>query len=115
MNSPNPVPQTQPVLPPAPWYTSDVQVRMVIAIVGQLVSLVFRTLPMLGINFDASAIDVDAVVANITQGVAIVFGLLAIVKRQQSPVAPLTLTQKAAEDRTKINPPLLESDPTKFR
>lgn len=114
MNAPNPIDPNQPLLPPAPWYTSEVQVRAVIAIGGQLVSLVFRTLPLIGINIDTSGFDVDALVANATQGVAIVFAGLAIMKRQQSAVAPLTLTAKAAEQKKIETPPLLDSDPTKL-
>lgn len=104
----------QPILPPAPWYTSEVQVRAVIAIGGQLVSLIFRTLPMVGLNIDTALIDVDALVANASQGVAIVFAGMAIMKRQQSSVAPLTLTAGSAAVRTVQNPPLLDTDPTKI-
>lgn len=109
MNAPQPI--QQPLLPPAPWYTSEVQVRAVIAILGQLVSLVFRTLPMVGIDIDTSGFDLDAVVANVSQGVAIVFAGLAIMKRQQSIVAPLTMTQAGAEQLRTATPPLLDVDP----
>lgn len=114
MNSPDPVPQPQaPVIPPAPWYTSDVQVRLVVALGAQLVSIVFRTLELAGVHIHIEQTNLDAIVANITQGVAVVFGVLAIVKRQQSPVAPLTLTKKAADQKAIDNPPVLPVDPTK--
>jgi hypothetical protein len=104
--------EPQPLLPAAPWYTSEVQVRAVVAAAAQLISILLRIVGKyteLSITTDM----VDAIVADVTQGVAVVFGVLAITKRQSSQVAPLTLTQKGADDLTKIKPPLLDSDPTK--
>lgn len=112
MNSPDPVPQ-QPVLPAAPWYTSEVQVRAVIALAAQLLSIGLRVLQHFGVHLESSSVDLDMVVADVSQGIAIVFAVLAIVKRQQSPVAPLTITAKAAEARTAANPPVLPADPSK--
>ena len=104
---------TQPIIPAAPWYTSEVQVRAVIAALAQLVSIALRIVGKyteLSITTDM----VDAIVADVTQGVAVVFGVLAVTKRQTSAVAPLTMTRKGADDQTRINPPLLDSDPTKL-
>lgn len=103
----------QPILPAAPWYTSEVQVRAVIAAAAQLVSIALRIIGKyteLSITTDM----VDAIVADVTQGAAVIFGILAVTKRQASAVAPLTLTAKQADDQTRINPPLLPSDPTKL-
>jgi hypothetical protein len=101
------------VLPAAPWYTSEVQVRAVIALGAQLLSIGLRVLSHFGIQLDTDSIDVDGIVADVSQGVAILFAVLAIVKRQQSPVAPLTITAKGAETKTAAAPPLLDRDPTK--
>lgn len=102
----------QPVLPAEPWYKSEVQVRAVIAIAAQLISILLR---MVGRYTDVSITSemVDAVVADVSQGVAVVFGLLAITKRSGAAVAPLTLTRDAAQVRNAQNPPLLPTDPTK--
>jgi hypothetical protein len=103
---------TQPVLPAEPWYRSEVQVRAVIAIAAQLVSIILRAVGRyteVSITSDM----VDAVVADVSQGVAVVFGLLAITKRSKASVAPLTLTRDAAQERNAQNPPLLKIDPTK--
>lgn len=104
--------EQQPVIPPAPWYTSEVQVRAVIALAAQLVSIILRVVGRyteLSITTEL----VDAVVADVTQGLAILFGILAITKRSSSPVAPLTLTAKGAEAKAAENPPLLPADPTR--
>lgn len=102
----------QPVLPAEPWYRSEVQVRAVIAIVAQLVSIILRIVGRyteISITSDM----VDAVVADLTQGVAVVFGLLAVTKRGHAQVAPLTLTASRADTRNAQNPPILGADPTK--
>jgi hypothetical protein len=104
--------EPQPLLPAAPWYTSEVQVRAVIAAAAQLISILLRIVGKyteLSITTDM----VDAIVADVTQGVAVVFGVLAITKRQSSQVAPLTLTANGAALRDVGNPPLLDADPTK--
>jgi hypothetical protein len=103
---------TQPVLPAEPWYRSEVQVRAVIAIAAQLVSIILR---MVGRYTEVSITSdmIDAVVADVTQGVAVVFGLLAVTKRGNAQAAPLTLTASAAQVRNSQNPPILATDPTK--
>lgn len=103
---------TQPVLPAEPWYRSEVQVRAVIAIAAQAVSILLR---MVGRFTEVSITTdmIDAVFADITQGVAVLFGLLAVTKRGNAQVAPLTLTAGGADARNEANPPLLPSDPTK--
>ncbi len=105
--------QQQPVIPAVPWYRSEVQVRAAIAIGAQLVSIVLRILGHFGLQIQVSATDVDAVVADVSQGAAVVFALLAITKRASSPLAPLTLTSKGADQRNADNPPLLPADPSK--
>lgn len=104
--------EQQPVLPASPWWTSEVQVRAVIALGAQLVSILLR---MVGRYTELSITTemVDAVVADVSQGVAILFGMLAVMKRQSSPIAPLTMTAGGAERKTIENPPLLDADPTK--
>jgi hypothetical protein len=104
--------EQQPVLPAEAWYTSEVQVRAVIALGAQLVSIALR---MVGRYTEVSVTTemVDAIVADISQGVAILFGILAVTKRQNSAVAPLTMTAGGAERKTLANPPVLDSDPTK--
>lgn len=103
----------QPVLPPQAWYTSEVQVRAVIALGAQLISIVFR---MLGryTDLDITTEMIDAIVADLTQATAIIFGALAVTKRGNSAVAPLTLTAGSAAARAVQNPPLLDTDPTKI-
>jgi hypothetical protein len=102
----------QPMLPPTPWWESEVQVRAVIAMTAQLVSIVLRVVSRyteLSITTDM----VDAIVADITQAVAVLFGGLAIIKRQTSSVQPLTLTSGAAAAKAVESPPMFKSDPTK--
>lgn len=103
---------TQPVLPAEPWYRSEVQVRAVVAISAQLISIILR---IVGRYTEVSITSemIDAIVADVTQGVAVVFGLLAITKRGSTAVAPLTLTANAAQIRNAQNPPILSSNPTK--
>lgn len=103
---------TQPVLPAEPWYRSEVQVRAVIAIGAQLISIILR---MVGRYTELSITSdmIDAIVADLTQGVAVVFGLLAVTKRGNAQVAPLTLTAGRADVRNAQNPPILGTDPTK--
>lgn len=102
----------QPLLPAEPWYHSEVQVRAVIALLAQLVSVVLRIVSKYT-EVSVTTEMIDAIVADVTQGIAILFGMLAIVKRQSSAVAPLTLTAAGAEKKTATNPPMLEADPTK--
>lgn len=113
MNSPTPIEPNQPIVPAAPWYESPVQVRLVSAGISGATSLVFRTIDLLGFEIQVKHIDVDALGANLGQGVAMVFLALAWWKRQRSQLAPLTMTRKAADDQTRINPPVLAIDPTK--
>jgi hypothetical protein len=106
--------EPQPLLPAAPWYESEVQLRAVLALAAQLVSIALRIANHLGLELEISGADIDAIFADLTQGAAIWLGVLAIIKRQKSAVAPLTLTAEAAALRTVQNPPLLDSDPTKI-
>lgn len=104
--------EQQPVLPPEPWYRSEVQVRAVIALGAQLISILFRILSRyteIAVTTDM----IDALVADLTQATAIIFGALAVMKRSSSAVAPLTLTAGGAERKTLANPPVLDVDPTK--
>jgi hypothetical protein len=95
-----------PVLPPAPWYSSEVQVRGVIALAFQLASILFRYVGWPW--WDAHA---DAMTADVGQGIAIAFGIWAIIGRQNSPIQPLTLTAAGADkraDSAQINPATME-------
>lgn len=106
--------EQQPILPASPWWTSEVQVRAVIALGAQLVSIALR---IVGRYTELSITTemVDAIVADVSQGVAILFGILAVTKRQTSAIAPLTLTASGAERKTIANPPMLDADPTKVK
>lgn len=120
MNSPDPVPPPapaagQPVFGPEAWYQSEVQVRLVLALVAQLISIALRTVELFGIKVPLTQGDMEVLLANITQGAALLFAMLAIVKRQQSPVQPLTLTAKKAEQRRADNPPLLDMTPKQLK
>jgi hypothetical protein len=103
----------QPLLPPIPWYESEVQLRAVLAMAAQLLSILTRIADHLGLHVQFSGADIDAIFADLTQGAAIWLGALAIIKRQKSQVAPLTLTAGAAAVQVVTNPPLLDADPTK--
>lgn len=106
--------EQQPILPPAPWWTSEVQVRAVIALGAQLISILFRILGRyteIAVTTDM----IDALVADLTQATAIIFGAMAVMKRSSSAVAPLTLTAGSAALRNVQNPPLLDADPTKVQ
>jgi hypothetical protein len=113
MNSPTPLDPNQPVLAPAPWYTSEVTVRLVAAGAAQVVSVLFRLVDLFGYTLKIAAADVDAIGANLTQLITLVALGLALLKRTNSPVQPLTMTKRQAEDMTQMNPPLLARDPTK--
>lgn len=105
---------TQPVIPAVPWYESEVQLRAVLAMGAQLLSVALRTADHLGLHLQVSTADLDAILADLTQGAAIWLGALAIIKRQKSAVSPLTMTAGGAAAQTVINPPLLDTDPTKL-
>ncbi len=79
-----------------PWWHSAVQVNAVIAAGAQIVSIGLRIAARYT-DISVSDEDVQLLVADITQAAAIVFGILAIVKRQISPIQPLTMTTKGAE------------------
>lgn len=113
MNSPTPIDPTQPVLPPAPWYESPVQVRLVAAGISQVISIAFRTVNAFGFTIEVGHVDVDAVGADLAQGIAGLALAWAWWKRQRSKIQPLTMTAKQAEDLTRVNPPVMASDPTK--
>lgn len=116
MNSPAPIDPNQPVLPAQAWYTSPLQLRLVAAGVSQAISMLLRTINLLGFEIHIAAVDhVDELAANLTQGVALGFVAWAWWKRQRSQIAPLTMTAKGAEDLTRINPPVLDADPTKVK
>lgn len=93
------VDETPPVLPATPWYESEVQVRAVVALAFQAISIFARYVPMPWL-----ANHMDQVVADVSQIVAIAFGVLAITKRQQSSIQPLTLTRAGAETKNAANP-----------
>lgn len=101
----NATPQN-PVLPPTPWWESEVQVRAVVALFFQLLSILSRYvgIPWLDQHM-------DQLIADAGQVVAILFGALAVTKRQTSPIQPLTLTTASAEKKAEtaqINPTTLE-------
>lgn len=113
MNAPVSTPTKEaPLLPPAPWWTSEVQVRAVIAVVAQLISVLLR---MIGryTEVSLSTEDIDAVTADILQIVAIVFGGLAILKRKDSEIQPLTLSKGSAASQAhsaQLNPITFEKN-----
>lgn len=96
----DPVPATSaaPLLPPEPWYRSEVQVRAVIALGAQLISILLRIVGRYT-ELQVTTEMVDAVVADVTQGVAVLFAYLAISKRKDSTIQPLTLTAASAEKK----------------
>lgn len=104
---------TQPLLPAIPWYESEVQLRAVLAMAAQLLSVLTRIADHLGLHVQVSGADIDAIFADLTQGAAIWLGALAIIKRQKSQLSPLTITANGAALHTVENPPVLDSDPTK--
>jgi hypothetical protein len=106
--------QQQPVIPATPWWESEVQVRAVLAMGAQLVSVGIRIAGHLGLQLQVSGSDIDALFADLTQGAAIWLGALAIIKRQKSAVAPLTLTSNGAAVQARDNPSILDVDPTKI-
>lgn len=120
MNSPDPVPSPaptpgQPVFSPEPWYQSEVQVRLVLALVAQLISIALRTVEMFGIKAPLTEGEMEILLANITQGAALLFAVLAVIKRQHSPVQPLTMTAKSAEQSKAANPPLFDMTPKQLK
>lgn len=98
----------QPIIPPAPWYTSPAQVAGVIAGLSQIASILIRWFH-LGITDE----QLQQYSADALQLVTIGAGLWAMYHRQTSAVAPLTFTRKGADALTQSNPPLLDSDPSK--
>jgi len=98
----------QPIVPHAPWYTSTAQVAGVIAGLSQVASILIRWFH-LGITDE----QLQVYSADALQLITIGAGVWAMVSRQQSPIAPLTLTRKGADSLNQLNPPILEADPTK--
>lgn len=105
-----PAQPVQPLIPAAPWYTSPAQVAGVVAGLSQIASILIRWFH-LGITDE----QLQGYSADALQLVTIGAGLWAMYHRQQSALAPLTLTRKGAEAKTAANPPLLDSDPTKIK
>jgi hypothetical protein len=102
--------EAAPVFAPEPWYQSEVQVRAVVAIAAQVLSILLRIIKRY-LDIHISDEDIELVTADVLQLVAIVFGGLAIIKRQRSPIQPLTLTKDGAEKRAstaQIDPRTLE-------
>lgn len=102
----------QSVLPPAPWYTSDVQRAQVFAVVSGFLSTAVGVVIQL-FNFSIDAAIVNMKVALVLQLVNLGFGAWGLLKRAMSQVQPLTLTAGAAVRRSERLPPILDSDPTK--
>lgn len=80
---------------PAPWYTSRVVIAAVISILSQGAVLFPKLFIALGLT-DPSKIG-SAVEAGF-QSIALISAAYAAIARVRSPVAPLTLTQKAADN-----------------
>ena len=111
MNASSQIPTKEaPLLPPEPWYSSEVAVRGVIAGGAQIVSLILRAVSRytdLSITSDM----IDAVTADILQAVAVLFTILAIIKRKNSEIQPLTLTAGGAAAKAhtaQLNPVTME-------
>lgn len=121
MNSPDPVTPPpaptpgQPVFSPEPWYHSEMQVRLVLALVAQLISIALRTVEVFGVKAPITEGEMEILLANITQGAALVFAVLAMIKRQQSHIQPLTMTAKSAEQSKTANPPLFDMTPKQLK
>jgi hypothetical protein len=99
-----------PLLPPEPWYTSHLQWSLVLAAASQIVSVLLR---IIGRYTDVSITtdDVDALFADLTQLAAVVLGIVAIVKRKNSEIQPLTLTAGGAASKAhtaQLNPVTME-------
>jgi hypothetical protein len=80
----------------APWYTSGVQVNAVIAAAAQIISVILRIVARY-VDVPIGDEDVQLLAADVTQLAAIAFGVIAIIKRKNSAIQPLTLTAKGAE------------------
>lgn len=83
---------TQQSLPPAPWWTSNVQVSAVIAAGAQVVSVLFRLAGHVP-GWQITTQLADSIVADLTQLMTVGFGIAAVIYRQRSSIAPLTLTK----------------------
>lgn len=100
--------EQQSLLPAAPWYSSSVQVAAVVAGLSQLASILIRW-----VGLPVTDVQLDIYTADALQFVTIGAGLLAVLKRGNSAVAPLTLTAGGAAKQNAANPPMLDADPTK--
>jgi hypothetical protein len=98
----------QPLIPPQPWYTSPIQIAGVVAGLSQVVSILIRWFGLHITDAQLQAYSADAL-----QIVTILAGAYAIVRRQRSQLAPLTLTRRGANKLANANPSLLTSDPSK--
>jgi len=93
----------QPVLPPAPWYESPLQVRLVAAGVSQVISCGFRLVKFFGYEIEIADTNVDQLAADLTQLAALGFLGWASWKRQRSALQPLTMTRAAADAKAETS------------
>jgi uncharacterized membrane protein len=79
----------------APWYTSPVQKAQVVSLVSALIALSPKIGHFLGIKTPA---DVQLWVESLFGFFTIVAPIVGTIMRARSPLQPLTLTQKAADE-----------------
>lgn len=95
---------TQPLIPPEPWYASPVFVSGAIAVLGQVLSIVFR---FIGYFVELDGALIEKMIADILQVAAIGFGVASAIYRYRSKAAPLALTAEQAAKKAAENPALL--------
>lgn len=89
-------PNQSPLLPPEPWYNSELYVKGAIALGVQAISILLRIIGRwVEIDVDMEAINASA--ADLTQWVAAYFGYKVLTSRAASPIQPLTLTKASAD------------------
>lgn len=95
-----------PLLPAAPWYTSPVQRAAVLATLTSAIGLMIQ---LFNLSWDVQM--VNAKMAIVGQIFNLGFSLWAVIRRQTSRIAPLTLTRKGADkqaDNSIIDPQTMQ-------
>lgn len=88
---------TSPLLPPEPWYTSDIFWKGLLGAAAQITSLGFRIAKYFNPEITVPIAEINAIAADLTQVVALILGVLILKSRANSKIQPLTLNKASAE------------------
>lgn len=86
---------------PIPWYKSPVYIGAVVTVLSTLASLAPKLFALVGLTSPEA---INTAVQAGFQVIALLAGIFTAVKRQTSPIQPLTISQKSADAKTPSTP-----------